>query len=1282
MLNFKLMKKIYTKKVLKGILKTTFLLMIICICGRVSATHFRYGNLTWSRDIVNPLKIQFKLTESWRRGFYWLNYSSTNVLNPVPGNVINFSNNFPLNFGDGTSENVKLLITSYSPTDDWIFGEFITTHTFSGIGTYTAFMEGFARLGGPQPSGPLQNNGYATFRIQSIVTVDLNNDAPVSTLPPIVNMIINKSPASYQIPAADPNGDVLTFSLAAPSSFTQAGETLCTQPKGFNVSPTGLMTFITTNSFYTMAIGQFYNAVVTVTDSKGAAINLDFLIEITGSSNPPVFDYTVTPTNNFSYLIAPGTNVNYSVNASDPDVADFVTLFGNGLPIGSVMTPLLPFSGAVNAAVQSNFSWTPNLSQVGTYVTTFIAQDPQGVQANTTVKITVACAPSSITTSGDTTFCDGGSVDLTANTGSTYLWNTGQTTKTITAASSGLYTVTVTAANGCVAKKSITVTKLPAVSLTATGVNVSCKGAGDGSINTTSNGTVVIKNSANNIVNATGLVPGNYTVSASNPGYNGGICLAVPVIVNISEPPLLTLSATGTNLNCNGAMDGAINAVSNGSVVIKDAANNIVAATGLSAGTYTVSASLTGNNGANCTVAPVLITIKQPDAVTLSASGINISCNGAANGQLIVASNGTIIVKDNAGNITGTTGLIPGTYTVSATMNGFNGATCSAIPVNVLITQPDVVSLSATGTNISCNGNADGIINAQSNGTILIKDDGGNTVASSGLPPGNYTVSATIAGNNGVTCSAISIKILIIEPPAVSLTALPVNVSCNGGADGAINANSNGTIVIKNAGNIIVGNSGLPAGTYTVSATKAGNNGALCSATSLTVLIKAPDAVTLSGTVTNVSCNGLANGSINVVSNGTVLVKDGMGNVVNTTGLPPGNYTVSASMAGNNNSTCYAIPLSLKITEPDAITLTATGSNITCNGAATGTINTVSNGTVTIKNTAGNIVSNSGLPSGTYLVSASKPGNNGAICSIAPVTVNITQVTPILTHLVNNNPVLYFGYALDQTATITSSPTGGVGPYTVSFSMNRPLHCNRVTSSGDEVWLSGPNTFSNLNITCPSSGSSVGKPVSTSINSITSISGYSVSVTLDSDAVVYVTITDANFCQKVDSTKIHAEDVRCFAGSSGNYKVSICHKTGSITNPCVSICVDKSAVAEHLAHGDFLGKCTANCLAPGIAKTGEIFLQSLGNTLFQPTALSITVKPNPSSNYFNVLISGNINSTVSVRVMDEFGRVIQSNQKFGANTTLHMGDKWVAGVYFIEAMQGNERKMVKIIKGK
>jgi hypothetical protein len=67
-----------------------------------------------------------------------------------------------------------------------------------------------------------------------------------------------------------------------------------------------------------------------------------------------------------------------------------------------------------------------------------------------------------ISAGGPTTFCQGGSVVLTASSGIAYLWNGGATTSSVSVNQSGSYSVNVTDANGCVGNAvPVDVTVLP-----------------------------------------------------------------------------------------------------------------------------------------------------------------------------------------------------------------------------------------------------------------------------------------------------------------------------------------------------------------------------------------------------------------------------------------------------------------------------------------------------------------------------------------------------------------------------------------------------------------------------------------------------------------------------------------------------------------------------------------------------------------------------------------------------------------------------------------------------
>ena len=333
--------------------------------------------------------------------------------------------------------------------------------------------------------------------------------------------------------------------------------------------------------------------------------------------------------------------------------------------------------------------------------------------------------------------------------------------------------------------------------------------------------------------------------------------------------------------------------------------------------------------------------------------------------------------------------------------------------------------------------------------------------------------------------------------------------------------------------------------------------------------------------------------------------------------------------------------------------------------------------------TLNNVVFNSGIT--TVSAIATDACNNTSIPCTFTVSVS-TTLTAACTHNTTDN-TLYFGYSGDQTETIKVTPTGGQGPYTIQIKMSRPLLCNQITLAGDEIWTPGAGVTSTSGIvTCPASGTPDSMNLSlVPVSAATGVAAggsFAVTVTLMRNADIIATITDAYGCTYICTTKIHAEDVRCFAGNSGNAKVTICHKTGSTKNPCVTICVDESAVNEHLSHGDFLGQCTTNCTAPVI--TARINTTVVG-VAAEPTVsagkLTVKVMPNPASYFFTMAFKSESKEKIKITVVDVIGRVIEKRQDILDNSTIQLGHKYYAGVYFAEIRQGKEKVTVRLIKG-
>ncbi|KIA83958.1 HYR domain-containing protein [Flavobacterium sp. AED] len=342
---------------------------------------------------------------------------------------------------------------------------------------------------------------------------------------------------------------------------------------------------------------------------------------------------------------------------------------------------------------------------------------------------------------------------------------------------------------------------------------------------------------------------------------------------------------------------------------------------------------------------------------------------------------------------------------------------------------------------------------------------------------------------------------------------------------------------------------------------------------------------------------------------------------------------------------------------------------------------------VTIAQTAGPVSGSTFAPNTvtTITYTATDAAGNTKSCSFI-----VTRAATLSATIVTNKPTLYFGYAGDQTATITATPFGGTAPYTIKITMvngitpgvapaavrvDGKMIYDFINSAGDELWNPGANTNSVLSTGITSATNTV----AASSTSIPINGSYSVNVTLLADARFIATVIDANGCSYVTSyelaAKVDAEDVRCFAGNSGNAKVTICHRTGSTKNPCVTICVDESAVQEHLNHGDFLGKCTPDCIAP---KSNAKLVQ-LDKTIIEPIIFNVKAYPNPTDHQFTLVVEGDSNENVEVIVYDMLARMVKRIEKSNGQSIL-FGEDLPSGEYLVLIKQGINQKVVNLIK--
>jgi gliding motility-associated-like protein len=570
----------------------------------------------------------------------------------------------------------------------------------------------------------------------------------------------------------------------------------------------------------------------------------------------------------------------------------------------------------------------------GTY--TIWSTDANGCTTSTTASIANSNAPI-VTFTVDSVNCFGGSdgaVDLNISNGTppyTFSWSCSASTDSFaTGLSSGNCNVTVTDVNMCDAVVNILVPQPADIVITVDSIkNVSCFGLSDGAAYiSVSGGTLPYSYTWNgnpSTQDLTGLAAGTYTVNVAD-AYG---CQKT-VTVTITQPTVLSASANITShVSCFGGNNGAVTVNGSGGTLPYTITGS--AQTSLTAGTYNYT--VTDANGC---VATTSATITQPPtAVSVSiVSSTNPSCTPGNDGSIVAAGTGGV------GGFTYTqgpaypaigllTGLGAGNYTVWAT--DANGCTTNT---TITLNNSNGAVVSFILDSVDCNGGTDG-------GIILVVD-------SLGTPPFTFSwtcsadtdsiVSNLPAGPCSVTisdansCQATYV-IPIYEPPTLTASFTQINDSCNGANKGSINLTVNGGTApysyLWNTSATSQDLNNIGAGTYSVVVTDAKG----CQTTISSIVITEPSALTLTvNSVTHVTCNGLADGSVNLTIGGGTLPYATI--TPATTGLANGTYTfTTADALGCTTS------VQVNISQPNPLTAVLDSTRAVrcfgdCNGAA------------------------------------------------------------------------------------------------------------------------------------------------------------------------------------------------------------------------------------------------------------------------------------------------------------------------------------------------------------
>ncbi|PSR01421.1 MAG: hypothetical protein BRD50_08885, partial [Bacteroidetes bacterium SW_11_45_7] len=515
-----------------------------------------------------------------------------------------------------------------------------------------------------------------------------------------------------------------------------------------------------------------------------------------------------------------------------------------------------------------------------------------------------------------------------------YNWSTGASSQTISNLTAGTYYVTVTDTNNCTAIDSATIQQPAQLFLNvANKTDVTCNGYQNGKVDITINGGTPPYSynwsSGDTTEDVVGLSAGTYTVTVTD----ANNC-TLDTSISIDEPTSLSLSITGSDVTCYGAQDGSADLTVTGGTppydyfwsnfqFTQDIAN-------LDGGNYTVV--VTDSFGCQATDT---VTIQEPDSITIDANVQPPGCNGQVNGNITLDVTGGTSPYTYAWS-TGASGdslggVGAGNYSVTVT--DANGCVDS---LDMTVGQPVKLSVTGQVTDVSCSGAADGSIDVNVSGgstpyTFNWSHSSVNTEDVFGLSGGSYSVTVTDVNNCSQTRTFV-----VNEPSPVTVAGTTEPVTCNGANDGKVLITVNGGTTpysyFWSTGSTNKNIVNVTAGSYSVTVTDDKN----CS-TVYTDTVTEPAPITVTDSVVDAGCNGSSDGAIYITVTGGVSDYSYQWSNGDTTqdltNVMAGSYTVTVTDTNN----CSVIHVN-SISEPAPINVASSDTNVTCYGAADGSI--------------------------------------------------------------------------------------------------------------------------------------------------------------------------------------------------------------------------------------------------------------------------------------------------------------------------------------------------------
>lgn len=702
---------------------------------------------------------------------------------------------------------------------------------------------------------------------------------------------------------------------------------------------------------------------------------------------------------------------------------------GNGGPYVITWPTGLVISGDTASGLCGNTDYIITVSDVSgcTILDTINISEPTIVDVTITQTQQITCGG----------ICDAELVATPSGGTPGYLfnWSNGAVTPTISNLCIGLYSVTITDANGCTDTASFNVAQPPALSATLSNVGtIDC--FGDTNVNILSTVTGGIPpytyawSNGDTTADLISIGAGAYILTVTD---SGGCTFIVNT--DVTQPDQLLATVTVNNpVICGGLCDGSATVnVSGGSPGFTISwPGGLTGATqiNLCAGTYVVT--VTDSNSCSVTTS---FTLLDPPPLTITDSIIsNVKCFGECNGEAVVNATGGLgpITYTWPGGKTGATqdSLCAGVYTV--TVSDSIGCTGT---IDVTIVQPlDLLSSINQSGVIVCAGDSGINLTAVSSGgtapyQYFWTNGGPNGDTWNNLPAGVYTV-VVIDSNLCLSQATIT----VVDPPVlVASVTINNDILCEGDSTGDITAIGTGGVMpysyLWDTGDTTASLIGLGTGTYLVTITDSSG----CSDTT-SVTLNDPLPMQLNQTVVNpVVCFGACDGAVTFAPTG------GTGPI--TINWPTGVTVVNDTAYGLCPSVVYPITFTdsvgcqvlsfIQLTDPNPLDAEITLiDSILCGGDCSAEIAlSISGGTAPYTYawsgglTGTNIDS---LCAGTYSVTVT----DSNMCQDIDFII-ITEPDPLVVSISTNDTLLCNS---DTNVVITSIVSGGVTPYSYTWS--------------------------------------------------------------------------------------------------------------------------------------------------------------------------------------------------------------------------------------------------------